>query len=90
MSDLNRDLDLAVENEAGEVSFIDLECFEGSDEFEEEPDTIAYWFRSFCTRVPEGVRPRIRDEARPRIIALGTLLSAHDPEAAASWGTQAH
>ncbi len=86
MIDLYRDLDPVIIDENGTEVFLDFECFEGTDEFDDEPDTIAYWFRDFCRRVPQHIKPRVRAEARPRIVTMGTLLSVYDPKEAQHWG----
>lgn len=36
-----------------------------------------YWFRDFCTRVPDNVQPRVRREAWERTRAFCSLLRAH-------------
>lgn len=36
-----------------------------------------YWFRDFCTRVPDCVQPRVRREAWERTRAFCSLLRAH-------------
>ena len=49
--------------------FVDTSTFE----FENS----RYWFRSFCTEVPDNVRPRVRKEAWERTRAFTSLLRAH-------------
>ena len=47
-----------------------------------------YWFREFCSPVPESVVPRVRREARGRVIVFGSILKAYFPVKAALWGVR--
>lgn len=51
---------------------------------------IEHWFRGFCcTPCPPQTRPRVHNEARERVVVLGTVLKMIDPVAAALWGVRA-
>ncbi|GER05189.1 hypothetical protein JCM17846_28710 [Iodidimonas nitroreducens] len=66
----------------GEEVFLNMEVF--------ETDGIREWFRDWaCAPVPEGVRPRLREESRERIRALATILSTRFPFEASMWGVRA-
>lgn len=49
--------------------FVDIGAFEFA--------SADYWFRDFCTTVPDNVRPRVRREAWERTRAFCSLLRAH-------------
>lgn len=64
------------------------EVFLNTEEF--ETDSIREWFRDWaCTPVPDGVRPRLREESRERIRLLGTILSTKFAFEAELWGVRA-
>lgn len=66
----------------GEDVFLDTEVF--------ETDSIREWLRDWaCSPVPEGVRPRLREESRERIRSLATILSMRFPFEASMWGVRA-
>lgn len=80
--------DMRAVDACGREVFVDFDCFECSDAFEEERDSVATWFRDFCTPVPDHVVPRVRCCAVKRVVALGTLLRALNPGAAELWGVR--
>lgn len=66
----------------GNEVFLDTEALEAT--------SIREWLRDWaCTAVPEGVRPRLREESRERIRVLATILATRFPFEASMWGVRA-
>ena len=77
-----RDYPGMIVDASGDPVPLDLSVFETA--------SIRDWFRDFAVReTPAHVRPRLRVEARERVLVLATLLRAIDPKAASSWGIRA-
>ncbi|QIG79447.1 hypothetical protein [Stakelama tenebrarum] len=68
ITEFYRDIPAIFEKDGEEV-FLNMDVF--------ETPCIDYWFRDFCTHVPENVTPRLRKEARQRVLVLASLLKAH-------------
>lgn len=85
LSNTYRDLRVSITDETGAEVFLNLDCFEGTDEFKEEADPIVWWFRDFLTPPPSHITPYVRVEAKERVAVLATILSANDPAGTAHW-----
>lgn len=66
----------------GNEVFLDTEALEAT--------SIREWLRDWaCVPVPEGIRPRLREESRERIRVLATILATRFPFEASMWGVRA-
>ncbi|WP_417449549.1 hypothetical protein [Kordiimonas sp.] len=82
LADLYRDYPGQILDQHGREVFLDMEVF--------EVPNIRYWFRDWCnTPCPTNIVPRLRAEARTRVQVLATILRAHNPGAATTWGVRA-
>ena len=64
------------------------DVFLDTQEFEKISSTRE-WLRDWaCVRVPDHIRPRLREESRERIRVLATILSTQFPFEAGMWGVR--